>query len=88
MAGLTVTQNDINNTAGDIARALAYQLRRAVNLKRFLDRFTAGDLTTLYGLSTADANLLKSMIGELAAVNATFQAGRVFTDQVAGLGDV
>jgi hypothetical protein len=88
MAGLTVTNNDINITAGDIARAVAHHLNRGVNFKRFLDRFTAQNLVDQFGLTIGDANLIKSAFADLATVNATFQANRVFLDQLAGMGDV
>jgi hypothetical protein len=88
MAGLIVTANDVNNTVGDISRAIDYQMRRSINLKRFLDRFTAQDLFDKFGIPLADANLIKSAVGELATINTTFQANRSFIDQVEGLGDV
>jgi hypothetical protein len=88
MAGLTVTASDINNSIGDISRAVTYHLRRAVNLKRFLDRYTAQNLVDIFGIPLADANLIKSAAGELDTTNTTFQANRTFVDQVAGLGDL
>lgn len=88
MAGLTLQGNDINSTSGDICRGVTYQLRRAVNFKRFLDRFTSAQLVTLYGLTQADADLIKSAFTDLATINTTFQANRVFLDQLAGMGDV
>ncbi len=88
MAGLNVTQTDINVTAGDICRALDYQLRRATNLKRFLDAYTAQNLFDKFGIALADGNLLKSAVGELATINATFLANRSFISQIEGLGDV
>lgn len=88
MAGLPVQLNDINVTAGDICRAVAHHLNRAVNFKRFMDRFTAQDLVDKFAFTLADANLIKSAVADLAAVNATFQANRAFLDQLAGLGDV
>lgn len=88
MAGLTVTGNDLNTTSGDICRGVTYQLRRAANFKRFLDRFTSAQIATQFGVSTADADLIKSAFADLATVNTTFQSNRVFVDQLAGLGDV
>lgn len=88
MAGLIVTASDINSTAGDIYRSLIYNMRRGANLKRFLDRFTAQQLVDNFGMTIGDANLLKSAVGEFSAIGVTFQANRVFIDQVAGLGDV
>ncbi len=88
MPGLNVTQTDINNTIGDICRGTIYQLRRAINFKRFTDRFTAQDMVDKFGFTLADANLIKSAVGQLAAIDVTLQANRVFIDQVDGLGDV
>jgi len=88
MAGLTVQQNDINITSGDICRAVAHSVNRAVNFKRFLDRFTSAQLVTQFGFTQGDADLIKSAFTELANINTAFQANRAFVDQLSGLGDV
>lgn len=88
MTGVSVQITDINSTAGDICRAVAHHLNRAVALKRFLDRFTAQNLIDTYGFTMADATILKSAFTDLAAINTTFQANRAFLDQLSGLGDV
>lgn len=88
MIGLSVQLNDVNITAGDVCRAVTHQLNRAAAFKRFLDRFTAQDLVTTFGFVLADANTLKSAVTQLDTINTTFQANRVFIDQLAGMGDV
>lgn len=88
MAGLTVTATEFNTTAGSISRAITYHLRAAVNFKRYLDRFTSAQLSTQFGITTGDADLIKSAFGSLDTVNTSFQANRVFVDQLAGMGDV
>jgi hypothetical protein len=88
MPGLVVDAAAINLQAGDVCRGVTIQIRRATAIKRFMDRFTAADLTTIYGISTADANILKSAMTELGSAITTFNANRVFIDQIAGLGDL
>lgn len=88
MAGLAITGEAINITVGDISRAIVHHMNRAIAFKRFTDRLTAADLASQFGISLADANMIKSAITELAQINATFQVNRAFIDQVSGLGDV
>lgn len=88
MAGLTVQGSDIQITSGDISRALAHTMNRGMAFKRFLDRFTSGQLVSIFGLVQADADLIKSAYADFATINTTFQANRLFLDQLAGLGDV
>ena len=88
MIGLAVNQNNINSTAGEIALSVIKDLGRASAMKSFLDRFTAQDLVTNFGFTIGDANLLKSAIADLSAINTTFNANRTFLNQLAGMGDV
>ena len=88
MVGLVVSQNDINITSGDICRSLTHSLNRAMNFKRFLDRFSSAQLVSQFGFTQGDADLIKSAFTDLATINTTFQANRAFIDQLAGLGDV
>lgn len=88
MAGLAVQITDINVTAGDICRSVTHGLNRAVNFKRFLDRFTSAQLLSQFGFTQGDADLIKSAFTDLNTINTTFQANRVFIDQLSGLGDV
>lgn len=88
MASLSVTSNDIHNMVGDVSRAITYYLRRVMNFKRFLDRFTAQNLVDQFGLTIGDANLIKSAANDFATIDTTFQANRAFLDQVSGLDDV
>lgn len=88
MAGLIVTQVELNASVGDICRGIIYQLRRAINFKHFADRFTAQDLVDEFGISLEDANLIKSAVTELDAINTAFQSNRAFIDQLSGLGDL
>lgn len=88
MAGLAVQISDVNTTSGDICRLVTHSLNRAINFKRFLDGLTAADLVSKYGFTLADANTIKSAFADLATINTTFQANRVFLDQLSGMGDV
>ncbi len=88
MVGIQVTIGDINTRAGVVARDVTHGINQAINMKRFLDRFTSGQLVTAFGFTQSDADILKSAFTELAAVNTTFQANRAFIDQLSGMGDV
>lgn len=88
MAGLVVTQSDININSGDICRSVTHAINRAINFKRFLDRFTSAQLVSTFGFTQADADTIKSAFTDLSTINTTFQANRAFIDQLSGLGDV
>lgn len=72
VAGLQVTQAEVNAQAGTIARAVFAALGNVTEFKTWLDTVTVGDLETL-GFSTADANTLKSAFSDLADLAGVFQ---------------
>lgn len=88
MVGIPVTINDVNGTSGDICRGVMYQLRRAKNLKRFVDRFTIPELVATFGFTVGDATLLKSAIAELDIIGTSLENNRASISQLIGLGDV
>ncbi len=87
-AGLPVTQADINNTSGDISRSLEHVTNRVKEFKQFTDQYTADDLVAKFGFDLADANVLKSAVGEMDVVAQAQAANRTFQAKIMGLGDV
>lgn len=89
MAGLPVSAAEINVTSGDISRRMQATCNDVVELKRFLDQYTADALAAAYPpLTTEDATLIKSAFGELQLVVDTQNANRTFSSRIAGLGDI
>lgn len=91
MAGLEVTASNIHAQAGAIARQQDAALDDILEFAEFLDQHTAGDLETKFGVSAADANLIKSAFnGTMTAAVAAFRANgsHVFLRQLMGLGSV
>jgi hypothetical protein len=96
--GLSPTKEQLDATAGDIARAIFYHLRRAENLKYFLDAKATGDLEALgYDESGAqEVTRLKSAVNVLDELRQIFEGEiahaqadmRTFPRQIAGMGDV
>lgn len=88
MAGVPVTAQDLNSTAGDISLQTERVARRITEMKQYLDAFSAQDLADKYGISIDDANLIKSAYGELDLVAQAQAANHTFSARLAGLGDV
>ncbi|TMR11746.1 hypothetical protein ETD86_34830 [Nonomuraea turkmeniaca] len=95
VAGLQVTQAEVNAQAGTIARAVFAALGNVQEFKAWLDTVAVGDLETL-GFSTADANTLKSAFSDLADIAGVFQGSatartlpydyRTFAKRLIGVG--
>ena len=88
MAGIPVSQQDINLTGGDISRALERESRRVTEFKQFLDQYSAQDLVDKYGMTIDDATVMKSAVGEMAVVAQAQADNRTFQAKIMGLGDV
>lgn len=86
--GLPVTKESIDANAGNVAYTLEKVFRQAAELKAYLDHYTAADLAAMFSYSETEANILKSAMGEAAAVDVTYKANKTFLSQIAGLGDV
>jgi len=86
--GLPITKESLDANAGQIAYSLEKVFRQAAELKAYTDRYTSADLATLYGYSEQEATVLKSALGEAAAVQVTYEANKQFLTQLSGLGDV
>jgi hypothetical protein len=86
--GIFVTIGDINARAGVAARDVTHAINQAMNMKRFMDRYTSAQLVTAYGGTTGDWDIVKSAFTEFGTINTTFQANRAFIDQLSGMGDV
>jgi hypothetical protein len=94
--GLNPSKLDIDQVAGDIARAFFYQFRRAENLKYFLDGkadldlegmgYSAADVANLRSAATVLDNMRKAWEGTLAITPAADQ--RTFPRRICGMGDV
>jgi hypothetical protein len=96
--GLAPTKEQIDATAGDIARAIFYQLRRGQNLKYFLEGKTTEDLVALGYVEdpAQEVTRLKTAVNVLDELRAIFEGEvahaqgdmRTFPRQLAGMGDV
>ncbi|MFI7125981.1 hypothetical protein ACIBQ1_09825 [Nonomuraea sp. NPDC050153] len=95
VAGLQVTQAEINAVSGTIARSVFAALSDVQEFKAWLDSVSVTDLEAL-GFSTADANTLKSAFADLADLAGVFQSGaaartlpydyRTFAKRLIGVG--
>lgn len=96
--GLQPTKEQLDLTAGDIARGIFYQLRRAEHLKQFLDTKTTEDLEALGYVETnaQEVTRLKTAVNVLDELRQIWEGTighnqgdmRTFPRQIAGLGDV
>lgn len=88
VAGLPVAGDDINVTAGDIARQFQAVCNRAVTFKAFLDQYTPQDLVASYDITIEAANTLKSAVGEMDMVAQAHAANSTFMARIRGMGAV
>jgi len=89
MAGIPVSTEELNVRTGDISRQVQIACNDVVEMKRYLDAFTADALVAKFpGLTLDDANLIKSAYGELQIVADAQAANRTFSSRIAGMGDV
>ena len=91
MAGLTVNAANIHLQVGTVARNQDAALDDIVEIAEFLDQHTAGDLETKFGLTAADANLIKSAFNAtMTGAVTTFRANAsmAFMKQLMGMGSV
>lgn len=86
--GIPVDKSTIDISAGNMALTLERSLNDAAELKLYFDRYSAGDIATMFGYTEQEANVLKSALGEADVVRQTYLANRTFLSQLAGLGDV
>lgn len=95
-AGIQISQAEINNQAGAIARSVFNSLENVRQFKSWLDGLSANDLMTGYGFNSTDANVLKSAFTDLGDLAGIFQGSaavatlphdyRVFAKQLLGTG--
>jgi hypothetical protein len=91
MAGLVVTAGNIHLQVGVNSRKVDDGLDELIELKEFFDQHTADDLVTKFGMTLADANLVKSAYNADAADAVTaFRASQhwAFMKQLMGMGSV
>ena len=91
MPGIVVTASNIHLQAGTIARNLDAAHDDLAEMKDFLDQHTAGDLETKFGLSAADATLIKSAFdATMSGASTTFLANgsMAFMKQLKGMGSL
>jgi len=69
--GATATKDEINNTAGQIARQVFAALNNAEQFKAFLDTKTDQNLLDL-SFAQADVNTLRSAVGDLEQLSNIF----------------
>jgi hypothetical protein len=94
--GIQISQAEINNQAGALARSVFNSLENVRQFKAWLDGLSAQDLATGYGFSVGDANVLKSAFTDLGDLAGIFQGSaavatlphdyRVFAKQLLGTG--
>jgi hypothetical protein len=86
--GIPVSKESVDVSAGNMALNLERALNDAVELKLYFDRFTAAEISTMFGYTEQEANVLKSALGEADVIRQAWVANRTFLQQLAGLGDV
>jgi hypothetical protein len=101
--GLQPTKEQIDSTAGDIARGVFYQLRRAQALKEYLDTKTVEQLVAMGYVEAngvGEVTGLKAAVAMLDALRQVFEGVRGWPDDtarddfrpyvrpIAGMGDV
>jgi hypothetical protein len=83
-AGIQISQAEVNNVAGSIARSLFNVLANVDEFKSFLDGFTAQALVDAgYSATLADANNLKSAFTDLGDMSSIWKNGSA-TQTIAG----
>lgn len=100
--GLNPTKDQIDATAGDIARSIVYHLRRAENFDYFLASKTTQELVAL-GYTEDEVTSLKTGVSVLNALRKIFEGAqktvaavgvapdddmRTFPRRLIGMGDV
>jgi hypothetical protein len=93
--GLQITGTEINNTAGVTARNVYTALDAVVQFKAWLDSVGDATLLSSYGVSNADAAVLRSAYTDLAQLATVFNGTgtrasvydyRTFAKQLIGTG--
>lgn len=95
-AGIQISQGEINNQAGAIARNVFAALQSVGEFKTWLDGVSGNDLEATYGFTSTDAAVLKSAFADLADLATVFAGGspanalphdyRVFARKLLGTG--
>ena len=88
MAGIVVTAANLHLQVGTIARLLDQAHDDLAEMKEFLDQHSSADLQTKFGVSAADADLIKSAFdATMATASTTFvgNASMAFMKQLKGM---
>lgn len=78
--GLEVTQAEINQRSGSIARSVFSVMRDVLQFKAWLDTVTAAELQSIYGYGAGEATLLKAAYADLGSLAAEWAGGAPKTE--------
>lgn len=93
--GIQISQGEINNQAGAIARSVFAAMQNVAEFKGWLDGVSANELESTYSFTASDAAVLKSAFADLANLAAVFTGSatvatardfRVFSKKLLGTG--
>lgn len=93
--GIPLTQADVNNAGGDIARRINVAFDLVADFKAWLDQRSSAQLQADYGFTSTEADTLKSAFADLEQLRTIYEGTaalavaknfRTFTQRVWGLG--
>ena len=87
MAGIPISNLELQNRAGTVSLNVQKACNDAEEFKRFLDSYSAQQLSDEFLIPLEDANLIKSAYGELDIVVQAQIANRTFSSRLTGMGD-